>query len=463
MESGGALDIISTLSDFLLVLIISNLSFKEALRTSLLSRRWRLICRETRNVSFQEAVITQTYPAWVDEFDKRAEFVNYALNWVSNFTGGIVDTFELSFHRPIGYDVEVKTFINFAAAKHVKNLVLDFSDRLWVNRDEVAASFEDTMIQLPESFYHLTELVKLKLLACRFDASRLAVAGKVQFLYFGWMSLAMITSLLPKAPLLECLQIKNCWNVGLGAITGVNNRLMKLVLKNSVFAVQTTSLDLPSILIFKYAGRLHWFTLRNVNRGMDEVSLDFGHESQYHAGLGRNFCDLLCSLATAKAVTICQFCIQMIQDNVNPSKLRADMETRRLVLMTSLRPREFVGIRCMIKSCPYLETLTFQLVVGTPVQMERVQIDASTFWLEGILHPCLKNTLKNLEVWNFCGERHEMELLKNMIRMSRVLERVDLYKPMRLGATHLNRIQARADHVGTQFEAGSANLVISLH
>ncbi|XP_010513783.1 PREDICTED: F-box protein At3g62230-like [Camelina sativa] len=462
MVSGSPLDIISTLTDVLLVLIISNLTFKEALRTSVLSPRWRNLCRETRHVTFDEAVITQTYPEGLYEDEKRAEFVGYALDWVSNFTGGVLETFELSFHRPIGYEVEMRTLIDFAAAKNVKNLVLDFADRLWVNRDEVEASFEVTMIQIPESVYHLTELVKLKLLACRFDASRLAVAGSVEFLYFGWMSLAMITSLLPRAPLLESLQIKNCWNVGLGAITGVNNRLMKLVLKNSVFAVQTTSLDLPSILIFKYAGRLHSFMLSNVNRGMDEVSLDFGQESQYHAGLGTQFCDLLCNLAPAKTVTICQYVIQVIQDNVNPFHLRADMEARRLVLKTTLRPREFIGIRKMIKSCPYLETLTFHLVVGTPVQMEMIEIVANAYWMEAILHPCLKNTLKYIEVWNFTGEFYQRQLLQNLILMSRVLERVNLYKPIGLAVEYVNRIQEEADRVA-RFQASSANLEVSLY
>ncbi|XP_010412574.1 PREDICTED: F-box protein At3g62230-like [Camelina sativa] len=463
MVSGGDLDIISTLSDILLVLIISNLTFKEALRTSVLSKRWKHICRETRNVSFQESVITQTYPAWVDEDTKREAFVGYTLHWVSMFTGGIVDTFELSFHRPIGFEAEMRTLIDFAAAKKVKNLVLDFSDRLWVNRDEVAASFESTMIQMPESFYRLTGLVKLKLLACRFDASRLASAGYIEFLYFGWMLLAMITSLLPKAPLLECLQIKNCWNVGLGAITGVNNRLIKLVFKNCVFAVQGTSLDLPSILIFKYAGNVHSFMLRNVNKEMDEVSLDFGRLSQFQAGLGTHFCDLLCSLVTAKTVTVCPFLIQVIQDNVNPLRLRADMKTTRLVLMTTLEPREFVGIRFMINSCPYLETLTFQLVVRTAVRMVRVPIDANGYWRVGIFHPCFKNTLKYLEVWNFCGGFYELQLLKNLIRVCRVLERVDLYAPMGLGVDRLDRIRARADFVRTKFRASSADLSIHLY
>lgn len=462
MDSSSNLDRISMLSDYLLVLIISYLPFKDALKTSLLSKRWRNINRETRNISFKEAEIVQTYPNVLDEHAKRAMFVQYSIDWVSNFTGGVIETFELSMPNPVGYETEMQFLIEFAANKKVKNLVLDFSDQFWVDRDEVASE-EDSMIQMPESVYDLTTLVTLKLLACRFDSSKLAEAGSVESLYFGWMPLATITSLLSKTPLLQMLRIKNCWNVGLEAITGFNNRLIKLVFKNSRFIVPYSTLDLPSLLIFKFAGKVHHLEFKKVNRGLEEVDFDYGRETEYHDGLGTQICDFLCNLASTTTLTVCPFLIQVIQHSADPGRLKAEMQTKRLVLKTNLEPFEFVGIRFMINSCPHLETLTFQLVVTMPVDRIAPQFDPVTYWNLLISHTCLEETLKNVEMWNFCGGQYELLILKYIIGVGRVLERVDLYLPSGMSNTQLQRAQDAAEMVGTTFEASSESLTIFLH
>ncbi|EOA26146.1 hypothetical protein CARUB_v10019582mg [Capsella rubella] len=463
MDAGNdGVDLISMLSDFLLVLIVSRLSFKDCLKTSVLSKRWNHIHREGRNIRFNEREITRTYPAEDDLHTKRARFVQYMVEWVSLYAGGIIESFELTFSKPVGFEEEMKTLIDFAASRKVQNLVLDFSDRQWVNREEVEATEAANMIQIPESFYNLTTLVTLKLLACRFEPSKLAGAASVVTLYFGWMQLTMFSALLLKTPLLESLSIKRCWNVGLEAITGYNSRLLRLVFKNCGFAVQSSTLELPSILEFKYAGRVHFFGLSNVNKSVDEVSLDFGRESVYHEGLGNQLRDLLSNLASAKTKTICPFLIQVIQ-SAYPLRLKAEMETRQLVLKTNLEPIEFTGISFMIKSCAYLETLTFQLVVSMPVQMMVPHVDAETFWSFSDAHACMINTLKNIEIWNFCGGRHEMEVLKYLIRLCRVLDRVDIYLPMGLTEDQSDRFRAAAEEVGTTFERGSEEMTIYLH
>ena len=54
MDSSDQADRISNLPYVLLVLIVSCLSFKECVQTCALSKRWRFVYLETRNVSFKE-------------------------------------------------------------------------------------------------------------------------------------------------------------------------------------------------------------------------------------------------------------------------------------------------------------------------------------------------------------------------------------------------------------------------
>ncbi|EOA28525.1 hypothetical protein CARUB_v10024741mg [Capsella rubella] len=465
MVAPNPLDVISMLPDFLLILIISCLPFKEALRTSVLSRRWRELYREVRNISFNEVQILRTYDNIEDQQTKRARFVQYMINWVSNYAGGVIESFELSFSRPVGFEAEMQVLIEFAAIRKVKNLLLDFSERRWANREAVERGEAENMIQMPESFYRVTTLVTLKLLACRFDPSKLAEAGSIERLYFGWMQVMLIMPLLSKTPLLESLHIKNCWQVGLEAITGYNNRLSRLVFKNCGFAVQSSTLELPNVEVFKYSGKVHRFGFKNVNERLDEVSLDFRQERSYHDGLGTQLCDLLSSLSSAKTLMVCPFLLQVIQVRNQLKRVKVDMEARQMVLMANLEPQEFIGISYMINSCPFLETLTFQLLVSRPVQMAAPEVDPDTYWMLTITQHYFTRyeTLKNVEIWNFGAGTHELQVLKYLIGLCRELERVDLYMPLGHSESQMESIRAAAELVGETFDRASDRLTVYLH
>ncbi|KAL9295832.1 F-box protein [Arabidopsis thaliana] len=461
MDSGSAVDIISTLSDFLLVLIISNLSFKEALSTSRLSTRWRHICRETRNISFREDEIVTFADDSVARYYQRAALVAYMVGWVNNFTGGVVESFELRLSNSYAFEEGVTTLIEFAVSKNVKHLFLDLSEPRWVTNND-AAQLEPGLIKLPESFYKITSLVTLKLFGCRFEPSRLAKPGLVKTMFFRWIRLEMLSALIAKTPLLEILNIKNCWEIGLDAITGYNDRLMKLVFKYCSFSAQQTTLDVPNIQIFKYFGKVYRFEFASANKLMEEVYLDYREESRYNVSAGAIISGFLYSMLSAKTFTICPYVLQLIQECEDPVRLKAPMETRQLVLKTNFEPNEFVGIRFMLNSSPYLETLSFQMVGPRPIEEMVPQIDPEAYWGQNTSHECLKKTLKKVEVWSFYGGTHELRVLEYLIRYGRMLERVDLYQPIGLDDIQLLPIRAAADRVG-EFEARSENLVVTFY
>lgn len=461
MDSTKNLDRSSSLPNLVLILIISCLPFKAAVRTSVLSKRWNNLCHQTTNIAFKESEFVKCSVSDNEETKRAARvlFVRFMLKWVSNFSGEVIESFELYLSKPADFETEIKLLIEFAVLKKVKNLVLDFSNPSWITNNEAAS--EASVFQLPERVYSLTNLESLKLFACGFDPSRLAKPGSLKILSFGWIQLRKIMSLISKSPLLVSLSIQNCLDVGLEEITGYNNRLRELVFENCDFAVEYTTLDLPNIQIFKYSGKLHYFEFVRVNRIMKEAYLDFGVETEYDEGTGTLLCGLLYDLLSAKTLTICPFLIQLIQEE-DPVRLRAPMETQHLVMKTNLLPNEFIGIRLMINSCPDLETLTFQMVDPRPVSTTASEIDPETYWKFQINHRCLKKTLKVVKLRGFSGGLYELCVLRFLIRCGRVLERVDLYLPTGLVESQRSYAHAAAEIIGTTFETASERLRISL-
>ncbi|EOA28377.1 hypothetical protein CARUB_v10024582mg [Capsella rubella] len=461
MDSRRNQDKISGLPDFILALIISTLPLKEAVKASLVSKGLNDLYRKrcVNNIVFNESEFMKCY-APNDEKTKRVtrvSFVYFMLGWFSRLSDKAIESFELYISKPVGFETQINSLMEFAVFKQVKNLILDFSDPSWTTNNEAR------VVQLPECFYNLINLESLKLLACGFDPSRLRRPGSLKVLSFGWIQLRQIMSLLSRSPMLESLSIQNCWDVGLEAITGYNSRLRELVFENCGFSVASSTLDLPNILIFKYSGKVHFFEFLRVNREMKEAYLDFGAETAYNEETGTQLSGLLYDLSSATTLTVCPFLIQLVQFGKDPVRLGEPMETRHLVLNTNMHPNEFIGIRLLIKSCRELETLTFQIVAPRPVPMITPPVfDPDTYWKFRNSHACLKETLKVVKVRDFTGGMYELLMLQFLFRCGLVLERVELYLPKGLGGIEKRLALAAAQEVGMTFKAASVHLRIFL-
>lgn len=196
-RSGSTPDLtsISSLPDNLLIMIIINLAFKDALKTSAISKRWKNLCREITNITSKESeFVSLSDPN--DEDIKRTAFIHYVVDWVSKFRGQVIETFELYLSKPVGIET-LNYLVEFFVSKKVKNLILDFSDRSWIYSDDAKAE-EASLIPLPECFYSLTSLESLNLSFCGFDASRLVHARSIKSLCFRWMPLINLTSLISR-------------------------------------------------------------------------------------------------------------------------------------------------------------------------------------------------------------------------------------------------------------------------
>ncbi|ESQ42980.1 hypothetical protein EUTSA_v10015855mg [Eutrema salsugineum] len=425
-------DSLSSLPDVLLILIISLLPFKESLRTSILSKRWKNLCYEIKNIAFKE-------PNYMYGFNSnkvaRISFVHYMHQWVSRFQGHVIESFEIHLSNPVEFVADIEYLINFAVSRRMKKLVLDFS--IPSLRTTLDALLHGVVFELPASFYGLKTLESLCISACGFDPSRFTNPELLRSLSISWLSLRQVESLLSKCPLLESLSIKHCWDLDIMMIAG---KIRELVFVNCDSPLKSCSFDLPNIEIFKYTGYMICLHFMSVNTMMKEVYLDFDEERELdtdpfaiflHKAGGKFVSRLLNACRFAKTLTVCPYLLQVIQECDIPAFLLRDVDVRYLVLRTKMQPKEFMGIRLLLDNCPDLETLTIDHRTYSCHS-----IDPQIHWLQNISYRCLRRTLKVVVCKNFIGDFDQLQLLQYLIRTGDLLERVDVYVPdavMKLG------------------------------
>ncbi|KAM7478333.1 hypothetical protein LguiA_026546 [Lonicera macranthoides] len=128
-------DRISQLPDDILVIILSHLTLKEAVRTDILSRRWRKLWTfTTGSLDFDGSG-----GLWLikvcedDEFlePERADYVSWVNQILRSHQGATINTFKLHFDLDLSYRSDVDSWIKFAIQKRVQRLEVNL-ERVFV-------------------------------------------------------------------------------------------------------------------------------------------------------------------------------------------------------------------------------------------------------------------------------------------------------------------------------------------
>ncbi|KAL0000896.1 hypothetical protein SO802_014677 [Lithocarpus litseifolius] len=422
------MDMFRKLSEHLILIIISFLPFKEAVRTSVLSKRWRYIWHETRNIEFDERAFVDFRESQEMQASQRRGFMDFALRRIHNYQGRDIDKFQLTLSKPENFHGDIQRCISFAITHNVKGLGLDFSDPTWAedNLDNHAALFD-----LPLNVYGHVVLESIKLFSCNFRNSDFMNFRALKQVSFGWLelSLSFIEALLKNCPLLESLSLKKCWNLDHLEISGQNLRLKNFVADNCSLISDEIVIDAPYLRFFKYSGKMAHFEIEIHRSHMEEADLDFGIEFEHYDGIGTDLYNLLNQLYPIKVLTVCSFMLQFLPLGDEPVRMGFDMRIKHLTLKTSVHPFEFIGIGFLLNSCPHLETLTLDIGPRRIFGGYRppVRVNFNRFWLErSIKYKCVRESLKVVKVKGFKGTMHELSLLAHMIIYGRILERVDV-------------------------------------
>ncbi|KAG8658151.1 hypothetical protein MANES_03G127400v8 [Manihot esculenta] len=422
------LDMFSRLTSSLLVLIVSYLPFKEAARTSVLSKQWRNVWRETTYLEFDEKSFVNLEETDENQRIQRSFFFDFIRQFLANYPRTPIQKFSLTCSKPEGFLADIQNFVIFAISRNVKDLELDFSDPIW--REEDDPKNHPAAVELPFQVYQHLGLESLKLISCNFDLSRFSNSTTLKGVSLVWvdMSLASIEILLLRFPFLESLSLKKCWNIHHVEITVPNLRLKNLVLDKCHFNRNYYYIDGPTLRFLKFSGRVGIFQLVNLTQ-IEEADLDFGMEPEFD-DIGILLYYFLEAVCAAKVLTLCSVLLQIVPTSHEPVRLRAPLAVRHLILKTAMHPNEFYGVRFMFRNCPKLEILTFEICPAKifPDYEPPFELNPSEFWSEEIwVQMCMKKSLKVINVKGFKGTPNELYILRYIIMCARKLRKVNFY------------------------------------
>ncbi|XP_062170572.1 putative F-box protein At3g29830 [Alnus glutinosa] len=304
-------DMFMKLTDHILFIIISFLSFKEAARTCVLSKRWRHVWRATKRIEFDERFFVSVGESDESQETQRRVFIHFVRQWMENYREPNIESFQLTCLKPGDFRGEMELCIAFAIKRNVKVLGLDFSDPTW--REDDLDHDHAALFDLPLNVYGHAVLESLKLFSCSFRLPEFMNFGALKDLSLGWLELRMsvIEAILVNCRLLESLSLNKCWNIEQLDIKGPNLRLRSLVIDKCKFLEGWYAIEAPNLRFLKYSGAVGFFEVE-INRDcMEEADLDFGLEFEFNEALGDVLCGLLEQLYPIRILTVCSYMLQV--------------------------------------------------------------------------------------------------------------------------------------------------------
>ncbi|CAL9017545.1 unnamed protein product [Prunus brigantina] len=424
------MDRFSVLPESHLSAIVSFLPFKEAARTCVLSKRWRHVWRSSKNIEFDERCFANVD---ADREVQRQVFIDFVRQWVQNYQEPTVDRLSLKFSHPQNNPRVVENCIAFALARHVKHLALDFSDPTWAvhDLDDIA---HPTRFDLPLSVYN-HPLESLTLSSCNFNVSEFKNFGVLKEISLCWVEMKESTTkaLLANCGCLESLSLRHCWDMDNFFCVRVGElKLKTLVVYKCRFTCSYFEFEAPNLRCLRYSGTLPKFCLLR-NGGLDEVDLDFGHETHGNEAVSDLLGQLIDEVNPMRALTVCTFMLQVLP--MGEEGIGSPLGITQLTLKTTMHDHEQHGIQYLLKNCPQLETLKFEIgshartriINYTEYEAPCAEVKPEHMWDQTkIIFSCVTQTLREVEMKGFRASPNEIGFLCYLLYHGRLMEKLTI-------------------------------------
>ncbi|KAI3914468.1 hypothetical protein MKW92_031682 [Papaver armeniacum] len=402
------MDQISTLPDDVLVRILLFVPTEEAVVTSILSKRWKFLWTLIPVLDFDFIRFSEKFLT-LDDDDIKRRFLDF------------VELLKL-------------LLLKFAMRSNCLTLDLNFS---YSNPMSIFENID--MYTLPVCFFPHRSVSKLKLTCCKFMPSlyRGFTSVNVVKLTFVELQKDSVYDLVSKCPRLEELHLVRCEiSSSFFELNAPESNLKCLVLQschgNDSLGFEHACIHIPTLLQLKYegvftSGHLSISSSKNLIEAEVDISCSLTLHNEHQLT-----CKLLKGLQNVKSLALFSHNLKVLNMNGGIRLPTPFNNLKNLTVKLAKVDKELLGFVCLLRSSPYLETLSlsidFSCLVSTFICLrmkfypQSIIGDEETVQQLCLLPPeCLAHLMK-IKIEYFQGLKVEMEFVKLFLRSSLCLK-----------------------------------------
>ncbi|KAL6651757.1 hypothetical protein ACP70R_010682 [Stipagrostis hirtigluma subsp. patula] len=391
---------------------MSRLTLKEAVRMSILSRKWKRLWKCYPKLVFTRATMCSSDPMTGHQEPMRTRFIRGVNSVVRQLRSTNLDKFAVKFPLRKRHSHHINRWVKFSAASRTKHIVLDLCP------GPKGSSHTDDMHSFPLDIFNASGGSFVKYLRLGFVILNLPSG------FCGFKNLKKLTihevvitgelqCLLPECPVLEWLSVTWCKLVGLSISQQLSRLLFLRVEYNNL---QKLNIQAPDLATFEYADDIIPIVLgESLNISKATINLFSSSDCFDYV-----FCELFNTLSHVQSLSV-NFEIETeVQGFLeSPSRLTY---LRHLVLKIDVSglPETTAGIlrlAYLLELAPVLEELVIHMYCcGSAFIIWELREDA--------LPPCPHNHLKTVRMTGVYGFYGQLELALYILRNATCLERM---------------------------------------
>ncbi|KAM1116946.1 hypothetical protein TB2_007287 [Malus domestica] len=310
----------------------------------------------------------------------------------------------------------------------------------------------------------------------------------------GWIALPVSVqeTLLAQCRLLESLSLKKCWGMNSLDVRGNDLKLKTLVVDRcSIRYPHSFYLEAPKLNYLKFVGG----DVPALTTGegsefnfFEELDLDLSPVIDFHGSASPNSIldilprslvidfhsfaspnSILDILPPTRKLTVCSYTLRVIINHTEREPIIPSprLTVTDLTLKTTMHHHEQLGIKFFLNCCPHLETLTIK---RCPEEIYDYYVTPSVLkpqemWKGNVeVYECITRTLRMVEVKDYMGSQHELDLLRYLLTNGRIMEQLTVVTSSdeEVNGGNPEEFRLKAREFLHQVEAASQNLEITV-